>query len=185
MATPGHRAHGDLERGHVERGHLEHKAHAQVHVSCGVITVSDTRTKETDKSGQLILELLKAAGHPVTAYHIVKDEPTLIGPLLATLLADAAVQAVIVNGGTGISRRDVTFDAIHGLLEKHLPGFGELFRQLSYADIGSAALLSRAAAGIAQGKPVFSLPGSSGAVRLGMEKLILPELPHIVFELNK
>ncbi len=166
-------------------GHQEHKAHADVHVSCGVITVSDTRTKETDKSGQLILEMLQAAGHPVTGYHIIKDEPTQIRPLLAALLADSNIQAVIINGGTGISRRDVTFDAIHGMLEKHLPGFGELFRLLSYEDIGSAALLSRAAAGIAQGKVVFSLPGSSGAVRLGMEKLILPEMPHIVFELNK
>lgn len=166
-------------------GHQEHKAHANVHVSCGVITVSDTRTKETDKSGQLILELLKAAGHSVTGYHIIKDEPTQIRPLLAALLADPNIQAVIINGGTGVSKRDVTFDAIEGMLEKHLPGFGELFRLLSYEDIGSAAMLSRAAAGIAQGKAVFSLPGSSGAVRLGMEKLILPEMPHIVFELNK
>lgn len=166
-------------------GHQEHKAHANVHVSCGIITVSDTRTKETDKSGQLILELLKAAGHPVTAYHITKDEPTQIRPLLETLLADPAVQAVIINGGTGVAKRDVTFDAIQGMLEKQLPGFGELFRLLSYEDIGSAAMLSRAAAGIAKGKVIFSLPGSSGAVRLGMEKLILPEMPHVVYELNK
>jgi molybdenum cofactor biosynthesis protein B len=166
-------------------GHQEHKAHADVRVACGVITVSDTRSKETDKSGQLILEKLKAAGHRVTAYHISKDEPTQIRPLLEALLADPAVQAVIINGGTGVSRRDVTFDTIQGMLEKPLPGFGELFRMLSYQDIGSAALLSRAAAGIARGKVVFSLPGSSGAVRLALEKLILPELPHIVFELNK
>jgi molybdenum cofactor biosynthesis protein B len=175
MATPGHREHG----------FQQHKAHANVRVSCGVITVSDTRTKETDKSGQLILELLKAAGHPVTAYHITKDEPTQIRPLLETLLADAAIQAVIINGGTGVAKRDVTFDAIQGMLEKQLPGFGELFRLLSYQDIGSAAMLSRAAAGIAKGKVIFSLPGSSGAVRLGMEKLILLEMPHVVYELNK
>jgi molybdenum cofactor biosynthesis protein B len=175
MATPGHQGHGGAE----------HKAHADVHVSCGVITVSDTRTKETDKSGQLILELLKAAGHPVTAYHISKDEPTQIGPLLQTLLEDKTLQAVIINGGTGVAKRDVTFDAIQGMLEKVLPGFGELFRLLSYEDIGSAAMLSRAVAGIAKGKVVFSLPGSSGAVRLGMEKLILPEMPHVVYELNK
>lgn len=166
-------------------GHVEHKAHANVHVSCGVITVSDSRTKETDKSGQLILDLLKTAGHPVTAYHIAKDEPTQIRPLLEALLADPNVQAIIINGGTGVARRDVTFDAIEGMLEKHLPGFGELFRMLSYQDIGSAALLSRATAGIARGKVVFSLPGSTGAVRLGMEKLILPEMPHVVYELNK
>lgn len=166
-------------------GHVEHKAHAEVHVACGVITVSDTRSKETDKSGQLILERLKVAGHQVAAYHVIKDEPTQIRPLLETLLADPAVQAVLINGGTGVARRDVTFDAIAGMLEKTLPGFGELFRQFSYEDIGSAAMMSRATAGIARGKPVFSVPGSSGAVKLALDRLILPELGHIVYELNK
>ena len=165
--------------------HREHKEKAKTQVSCGVITVSDTRTKETDTSGQLILSLLEKAGHRVTQYHIIKDEPTQIRPLLETLLADPQVEAVIINGGTGVARRDVTFDAIHGMLDKQLPGFGELFRMLSYQDIGSAALLSRSTAGTAKGKAVFSVPGSRGAVQLAMEKLILPEMPHIVFELHK
>jgi len=165
--------------------HREHKEKAQTQVSCGVITVSDTRTRETDTSGQLILSMLERAGHRVSCYHIIKDEPGQIRPLLQALLADAEVDAVIVNGGTGVSRRDVTYDAIEGMLEKRLPGFGELFRMLSFQDIGSAALLSRATAGTARDKVVFSLPGSRGAVQLAMDKLILPEMPHIVFELHK
>jgi molybdenum cofactor biosynthesis protein B len=165
--------------------HREHKDKAKQQVSCGVITVSDTRTRETDTSGQLIVSMLERAGHRVSAYHIIKDEPDQIRPLLSTLLAGDAVEAVIVNGGTGVSRRDVTYDAIEGMLEKRLPGFGELFRMLSFQEIGSAALLSRATAGTAAGKVIFSLPGSRGAVQLAMEKLILPEMPHIVFELHK
>jgi molybdenum cofactor biosynthesis protein B len=165
--------------------HREHKAHGEPKVSCGVITVSDTRTPETDTSGRLIQDLLAQAGHAVAAYHIVKDEPSEIRPMLQSLLDSAAVQAVLVNGGTGVARRDVTFDAIRGLLEKELPGFGELFRLLSYQEIGSAALLSRATAGTVGSKVVFSMPGSSGAVRLAMEKLILPELGHLLHELNK
>jgi molybdopterin adenylyltransferase len=169
----------------VQPSHREHKEKAKTQVLCGVITVSDTRTRETDTSGQLILSLLERAGHRVSQYHIIKDEPNQIRPLLESLLADAAVDAVIINGGTGIARRDVTFDAIQTMFDKQLPGFGELFRMLSYQDIGSAALLSRATAGTAKGKAVFSVPGSRGAVELAMEKLILPEMPHIVFELHK
>lgn len=165
--------------------HREHKEKAKTQVSCGVVTVSDTRTRETDTSGQLILSLLEQAGHRVSQYHIIKDEPGQIRPLLTALLADPTVDAVLINGGTGVARRDVTFDAIRTLLEKELPGFGELFRMLSFQDIGSAALLSRATAGTVQGKVVFSVPGSKGAVQLAMEKLILPEMPHIVFELHK
>ena len=165
--------------------HREHKERARAHVSCAVVTVSDTRTRETDTSGQLILAMLDKAGHRASQYHIIKDEPDQIRPLLKTLLADPGIDAVIVNGGTGVARRDVTFDALQGMLDKQLPGFGELFRMLSFQDIGSAAFLSRATAGTAQGKAVFSVPGSRGAVQLAMEKLILPELPHVVFELNK
>jgi molybdenum cofactor biosynthesis protein B len=165
--------------------HRGHKQQAKTQVSCGVVTVSDTRTRETDTSGQLVVSMLEGAGHRASQYHIIKDEPGQIRPLLETLLADPAIDAVIVNGGTGVARRDVTFDTIQGMLDKHLPGFGELFRWLSYQDIGSAALLSRATAGTARGKAVFSVPGSRGAVQLAMEKLILPEMPHIVFELNK
>ena len=182
--------------------HLGHKQQAPASIACGVITVSDTRTVDTDKSGQLIRELLDGAGHRTAEYHIVPDEPTHIRPLLEQMLAKPGVEAVIINGGTGVARRDVTFDVIQTMVDKPIPGFGELFRQLSYAEIGSAALLSRAMAGIVAGgvgnsednsdadskgssKVVFSVPGSSGAVRLAMEKLILPEMPHIVFELRK
>lgn len=165
--------------------HQEHKEKAKQKVSCGVITVSDTRTEETDTSGKLIREMLAGAGHAATAYHIIKDDPNQIQPLLEQLLGNGGVEAIIINGGTGVARRDMTFDVVRRMLEKELPGFGELFRMFSYEDIGSAAMLSRAVAGTCGGKAVFSVPGSSGAVRLAMEKLILPELPHIVFELNK
>ena len=165
--------------------HRAHKEAAREHVRCGVITVSDTRTKETDKSGQWILKSLGEAGHEAIAYHIIKDEPSQIRALLEALFQRPDVEAVIINGGTGVARRDVTFDVVLGMLEKTLPGFGELFRMLSFEEIGSAAMLSRAVAGIVAGKAVFSVPGSSGAVRLAMERLILPEMPHIVHELNK
>ena len=167
-----------------------HSPHAHQHqekmsVRCGVITVSDTRTEETDTSGKLIRQGLDEAGHSTIAYHIVPDDPTRIRPLLTELLGQAGLDAVLISGGTGIARRDVTFDAIQHMLEKQLPGFGELFRALSYEEIGSAALLSRAASGTVGDKVVFSLPGSSGAVRLALDKLILPELGHIVSELHK
>lgn len=165
--------------------HREHKEQAQSSIRCGVITVSDTRTRETDKSGQLILERLEQAGHAAQAYHIIRDDPNEIRPLLERLLARDDVDAIIVNGGTGVARRDVTFDVLSRMVEKPLPGFGELFRWLSYEEIGSAALLSRAMAGTCGDKALFSVPGSSGAVRLAMERLILPEMGHIVHELRK
>ncbi len=165
--------------------HKVHKEKARTGVSCGVITVSDTRTKETDKSGQLILKFLGEAGHNAKAYHIIADEPNLIQPLLEELLGRDDIDALIVNGGTGVAKRDVTFDVVDRIIEKRLPGFGELFRMFSYEEIGSAAMLSRAVAGTVRGTALFSMPGSSGAVRLGMERLILPEMPHIVYELNK
>lgn len=152
-------------------------------VRCAVITVSDTRTPETDRSGQMIRQLLTEAGHAIKDYCVVKDEPDQIRSRLA-LLCQSEVDAIILNGGTGIAPRDTTYDAIVALLEKTLPGFGELFRYLSYQEIGSRAMASRAIAGIYAGKLVFSLPGSSNAVRLGLEKLILPELIHLVTQLN-
>lgn len=165
--------------------HHEHKAHAPTKVSCLVITCSDTRTADTDTSGRLIMKLLTEQGHEVAGYHIVKDDPAQITDTIAAALADQKVQAVIVNGGTGISRRDSTFEAVDGLLEKRLNGFGELFRYLTYQDIGSPAMMSRATAGIVKGRVLFSTPGSENAVRLAMEKLILPELGHLVRELTK
>jgi molybdenum cofactor biosynthesis protein B len=156
----------------------------QVSVTCAVITVSDTRSPDTDKSGQLIKELLLADDHTVSLYQIIKDEPKEIQSQMTALGEDTRINAVIFNGGTGIAPRDTTYDALEKLLEKTLPGFGELFRFLSYQEIGSRAMASRAVAGVYQSKIIFSLPGSSNAVRLGMEKLILPELVHLVKQVN-
>ncbi len=150
-----------------------------------VITCSDTRTPDTDTSGQLIMRLLKEQGHTVAAYHLIKDEPSQIRERIAAGAADGSVQAIIVNGGTGISRRDSTFEAVDGMLEKRLDGFGEIFRYLTFQEIGSPAIMTRATAGIIKGRVLFSTPGSENAVRLAMEKLILPELGHLVKELTK
>lgn len=164
----------------------EHKALSPKHVTCMVITVSDTRTEETDKSGQLMKQLLIEAKHEVALYQIVKDEPQEVIAAIEAGMAHDGVQVILLNGGTGISPRDNTFEAVSGLLDKELPGFGELFRMLSFTeDIGSAAMLSRAIAGVRQGKMIFSTPGSTGAVRLAMNRLIVPELGHVVRELNR
>jgi molybdenum cofactor biosynthesis protein B len=165
--------------------HKEHKHHAPKSVGCMVITCSDTRTVETDTSGQLIQKLLKEQGHTIAAYHLVRDEPAEIKARIAQGITNDAVQAIIINGGTGISRRDSTFEAVDAMLEKRLDGFGEVFRYLTYQDIGSPAIMSRATAGIINGRILFSTPGSENAVRLAMEKLILPELGHLVKELTK
>jgi molybdenum cofactor biosynthesis protein B len=149
----------------------EHKATAPTSVACYVLTVSDTKTAETDTSGALIRQLLASAGHRVTGSAIVRDEP--------------AVQAVILTGGTGITSRDSTYEAVEGLLDKRLPGFGELFRMLSFADIGPAAMLSRAQMGIHARRVVVSLPGSPGACRLALERLLVPELGHLVREVSR
>jgi len=150
-----------------------------------VITCSDTRTPQTDTSGQLIQKLLEKQGHTVAAYHLVKDEPSKIKAKIKAAVTNKKIQAIIINGGTGISRRDSTFEAVDAMLEKRLVGFGEVFRYLTYQDIGSPAIMSRATAGIIKGRVLFSTPGSENAVRLAMEKLILPELGHLVKELTK
>lgn len=165
--------------------HHEHKHHAPSSIGCMVITCSDTRTQETDTSGQLIRKLLEERGHAVVGYHLTKDDPAQIQLWIARGTANDAVQAIIINGGTGISRRDSTFEAVDAMLEKRLAGFGEIFRLLTYQDIGSPAILSRATAGIIKNRVLFSIPGSENAVRLAMEKLILPELGHLVRELAK
>ncbi len=159
---------------------FDHPPHPDIHqrpVRCGVLTVSDTRSPETDRSGALIQQLLMDAGHQVVQYQIVRDEPALIQPQILAL--QPLVDAVIVNGGTGISRRDTTYEAVLPLLEKELPGFGELFRALSFQEIGSRAIASRAVAGTLQNLLIFCLPGSTPAVKLGLEQLILPELRHL------
>ena len=158
----------------------EHKARAPVSVRCFVLTVSDTRTVETDASGRAIVELLTAAGHEVAGRTIVKDDPDLVRGTIVRQLASADVQAIITTGGTGITSRDSTYEAVAGLLQKRLDGFGELFRMLSFEQIGPAAIMSRASAGLVAGRIVVSLPGSEAAVRLAMERLLIPELGHLV-----
>ncbi|EEL48863.1 MULTISPECIES: MogA/MoaB family molybdenum cofactor biosynthesis protein [Bacillus cereus group] len=164
----------------------EHKKQAPKEVRCKIITVSDTRTEETDKSGKLLKELLVEAGHTVTAYEIIKDDKEEIRQAVLSGYHQEDVDVILTNGGTGITKRDVTIEAVSALLDKEIVGFGELFRMISYLeDIGSAAMLSRAIGGTIGRKVVFSMPGSSGAVRLAMNKLILPELGHITFELHR
>lgn len=162
----------------------EHKEKAKKSLGCFVATVSDTRNETTDQSGQLIKTLLGGEGHRIAGYHIVKDEPTQIESLLQEALARKDVDAVVVNGGTGIAPRDGTYEVVSRLLDKKLDGFGEIFRSLSYQDIGSAAIMSRAVAGSAKGKVLISLPGSRGAVDLAMRRLVLPELGHMVSQLQ-
>jgi len=158
-------------------GHASHHAHDRPAVICAVITVSDTRTPETDSSGQTIRELLHDSGHRVEHYQILKDEPQQIVTAIQAL--PVAVEVVIVNGGTGLAKRDTTYEALQRLLDKEISGFGELFRMLSYEQIGAAAMLSRATAGVAGNRVVFSLPGSARAVELAMTKLIVPQLAHV------
>lgn len=162
-----------------------HRRDAPDHVPTAVITVSDTRTLETDTGGALVVQHLGQAGHPVASREIVADESELISAALARALDADGVRAVILTGGTGVAPRDVTPESVEPLLDRIVPGFGELFRQLSYADIGSAAILSRALAGLARGRVVFVIPGSRGAVELAMEKLILPEIGHLAGEAVK
>ena len=165
--------------------HAEHKSYAPASVACFVLTVSDSRTPETDTGGQAIRQLLEGAGHQVTGHALVKDEPAQVTAQVRAQLADARTQVIITTGGTGISSRDGTYEAIESLLEKHLDGFGELFRMLSFQEIGASAMMSRAAAGTSGRKAIFVLPGSPNAVTLAMTKLILPELGHVAQQLNK
>jgi molybdenum cofactor biosynthesis protein B len=155
-----------------------HHAHDALAVACGVITISDSRSEADDVSGQRIRALLEADGHRVEYYRIVADEPERIADLVRA--APAAVEAIVCHGGTGLARRDTTYEAIARLLDKEITGFGELFRMLSYEQVGAAAMLSRATAGVAGRRVIFSLPGSTKAVELAMTKLILPQLAHVV-----
>lgn len=164
----------------------EHKKEAPKTVRCMVITVSDTRDVETDKSGKLMMDLLRENGHVINAYSIVKDTEEEIRAAIITGLENSEVDAILTNGGTGVAKRDVTIETVSKLLDKELVGFGEIFRHLSYTeDIGAAAILSRAIAGVANDRAIFSTPGSSGAVKLAMNKLILPELGHVIREIRK
>ncbi|OFW04379.1 MAG: molybdenum cofactor biosynthesis protein [Acidobacteria bacterium RIFCSPLOWO2_02_FULL_68_18] len=164
---------------------VEHKAQAPASVACYVLTVSDSRTPDTDTGGRAIRELLEQAGHTVTGHAIVKDEPAEVTARVRAGLDDRRTQVVITTGGTGITSRDGTFEAVDRLLDKRLDGFGELFRMLSFEEIGPAAMMSRATAGTAGRKAIFVLPGSPHAVRLAMTRLILPELGHVVQQLER
>ena len=163
----------------------EHKTHAPQSVGCFVLTVSDTRTEANDTGGHAVRELLEMSGHTIAGHAIVRDDPDAVTSTVIGWLGDAATQVIITTGGTGITSRDGTFEAIDGLLEKRLTGFGELFRMLSYEQIGAAAMMSRATAGRVRGKAIFVLPGSPEAVRLAMTKLIIPELGHVVQQLKR
>lgn len=163
----------------------EHRASAPSTVGCFVLTVSDTRTPETDTGGTVIRELLTGAGHTVVGFQIVRDEPVEVARLVRQACADPRVQVVILTGGTGITTRDSTLEAVEALLDKRLPGFGELFRVLSYEQVGPAAMLSRAQMGVHARRIVVSLPGSPNACRLALEKLLLPELGHLVREVGR
>jgi len=166
-------------------GHQEHRRHAPRSVSVAVLTISDTRSESTDSSGRLIRRRLLQSGHQTGPYRIVPDDPASIRKVVRQWSRSGEVEAMILTGGTGISPRDGTFEAVEKLLSRKLDGFGELFRYLSYRQVGSAAFLSRAVAGVCRGKPLFSLPGSEKAVRLAMDRLILPELGHLIQQLRK
>ncbi|MBI2426095.1 MAG: molybdenum cofactor biosynthesis protein MoaB [Candidatus Hydrogenedentes bacterium] len=159
-------------------------AHSKGSVAVGLVTVSDTRTPETDVNGQYLREQLAAAGHTVVAYRIVRDEPAEVREVLDATIA-AGAQVVLFNGGTGIAKRDTTIDVLQQCLEKEMPGFGEIFRVLSYDQVGAAAMLSRATAGLYRGAVVFATPGSHKAVQLAWEKLLGPELAHVAWELTR
>ncbi len=159
-------------------GHREHRRAGPASVPCAVVTISDTRDESTDRSGGLILRALRKAGHPVLDYRILRDDPPRIVSHLRALAVSRRARAVLLSGGTGIAARDSTYEAVSGLLEKRLDGFGEIFRALSFQQVGPAAMLSRAVAGLYRGMVIFSMPGSEDAVRLAMTRLILPELGH-------
>ncbi|MBA3423870.1 MAG: MogA/MoaB family molybdenum cofactor biosynthesis protein [Rubrobacteraceae bacterium] len=163
----------------------KHREAAPDHVRVAVLTISDTRTPEDDTGGDVIQELMQEAGHEVTSRSIVKDEAANIRTTLVDLLADSDVDAIITTGGTGIAARDTTYEVVDRMIEKKIDGFGEIFRMLSYEEIGAAAVLSRAVAGAVGTKFIASLPGSRNGVRLAVEKLLVPEISHIVFELKK
>jgi molybdopterin adenylyltransferase len=154
-------------------------------VAIGIITVSDSRTPETDTNGIYLRSSIEAAGHRVSGYHLIRDEADLVKAALQNLVEDGITRVALLNGGTGLARRDTTYDAIRPLLDKEIPGFGELFRMLSFEQVGSAAMLSRATAGVHRGVLIFSMPGSPAAVRLAWERLIAPELEHLAWEVAR
>jgi molybdenum cofactor biosynthesis protein B len=163
----------------------QHRGAAENSLSIGVLTISDTRTMAEDSGGAMIVELLESAGHRLATRNIVTDDRDMIVSAMLELSSDPQIDAIISTGGTGIARRDVTYEAVSSIMDRKIDGFGELFRMLSFAEIGSASMLSRATAGAIGSTAVFALPGSRNAIRLAMERLILPEIAHVVFEIRK
>jgi len=161
----------------------EHKHHARTNLKVGVITASDTRTPDTDESGRLIRTLFEGAGHQVTYYEILPDDREKLSAAIANNLPN--LDAIVINGGTGISARDDSTEVVKSLIDKELDGFGEIFRMLSFQQIGSAAIMSRAIAGVRKGKLIIALPGSPDACKLAMDQLVIPEIGHIVSLLRK
>ena len=166
-------------------GYKEHKKEASQSASFAVLVVSDSRTKETDKSGKLIIEYLENSGHCVPVYKIIKNDATELISELESLLQSKGLDVIITSGGTGISSRDITATTVTPLLQKKLDGFGELFRSLTYEEIGTPSIMSRALGGVAGGKIIFCLPGSTGAAKLAMAKIILPEIGHLLWEARR
>ena len=165
--------------------HQEHRQQSPDQVRCAVVTVSDTRTPDTDTSGKYMQAALRSDGHAISAYMIVKDEPEDIRRLLQHHIQSPDTDAVLLTGGTGLSSRDGTYEVVRSCLDKELTGFGELFRMFSYEEIGAAAMMSRATAGVAGQTVIISMPGSSAAVHLALEKLILPELAHLTYTVQR
>lgn len=163
----------------------KHRRTAQQCVRCGVLTISDTRIVETDRGGALVAELLTVGGHQVEDRQIVPDEPAQMSSIVRRWVDNDTIDAVLITGGTGISSRDRTYETISSMMTKSIPGYGELFRTLSYEEIGAAAMLSRAVGGVCGQTIVLTMPGSTAAVQLAMEKLIVPELAHLVHEATK
>ena len=163
----------------------QHKKEAPRSVSCAVVTISDSRTEEDDESGKQLKQKLDENGHRVVSYSIIKDDAVAIGQKIKELLSQQDLQVIITSGGTGVGRRDVTVETVSSILDKTLDGFGELFRSLSYKEIGTASIMSRAIAGVSGGKVIICLPGSLGAVRLAIDQIILPEIGHMVREVTK
>lgn len=170
---------------HTEDSVHRHRHHAPRHLAVAVVTVSDTRTADTDTGGDLLAAGMEEVGHRVVARHLVPDDRAAIRACVDALLGDDAVQVILLTGGSGLAPRDVTPEALGDRIEREIPGFGELFRMLSYEEIGSAAMLSRAFAGLAKGRVIAALPGSRGALRLALDKLLLPEIGHLYGEATK
>ncbi len=166
-------------------GYHDHKHTAPKKVNCAVVIISGSRTEQNDESGKLIMQTLKDNGHQVTSYDILRNDVDSIRKKLDELLGDDGLQVIITSGGTGASRMDLTIETISPVLDKKLDGFGELFRFLTYQEIGTGSILSRAMAGVARGKVIICLPGSTAAVRLAIEQIILPEIGHLVREASR